>query len=106
MLRSNPTQAHTVTLRNTFLVTFESKYLILMGMFDELKRLLWVKKAVAKSAADKAGEKGKEIGEDLSTKASETWEKTKDVAEDIGEKIVEKAKEAKEAVVDLWDKKD
>ena len=77
-----------------------------MGMFDEIKRLIWAKKAVAKSAADKAGEKGQEIGEDISTKASETWEKTKEVAEDIGEKIVVKAKEAKEAVVDLWDKKD
>jgi polyhydroxyalkanoate synthesis regulator phasin len=77
-----------------------------MGMFDEIKRLLWVKKAVAESAADKAGEKAKEMGEDLSVKASETWEKTKDIAEDIGEKIVVKAKEAKEAVSDLWDKKD
>lgn len=81
-----------------------------MGIFDEVKRLLWVKKAVAESAADKAGEKAQEMGDDFSVKASETWEKTKDVAEDIGEKIVTKAKEgyqdAKEAVSDLWDKKD
>jgi len=40
-----------------------------MGIFDEVKRLLWAKKAVAKSAADKATEKGAEIGEDLANKA-------------------------------------
>ena len=77
-----------------------------MGIFDEVKRLLWVKKAVAESAAEKAVEKGGELTEDLSEKASETWEKSKAFAEDLGEKIVEKAKEAKESVVDLWDKKD
>ena len=81
-----------------------------MGIFDEVKRLLWVKKAVAKSAADKAAEKTSEYGDDLSDKASDTWQKTKEVAEDIGEKIVIKTKEgykeAKEAVSDLWDKKD
>ncbi len=81
-----------------------------MGIFDEVKRLLWVKKAVAESAADKAAEKGAEIGEDLANKASDTWNKGKDFAEDLGEKIVTATKEgyqdAKEAVSDLWDKKD
>jgi polyhydroxyalkanoate synthesis regulator phasin len=81
-----------------------------MGIFDEMKRLLWVKKAVAKSAAEKAGAKGGEIVDDISEKAAHTWEKSKDFAEDLGEKIAEKTKEGyhdvKEAVSDLWDKKD
>jgi len=81
-----------------------------MGIFDEVKRLLWVKKAVAESAADKVGEKGREMGEEFADKASETWTKGKEFAEDLGEKIVtgtkEGFKEAKEAVSDLWDKKD
>lgn len=81
-----------------------------MGMFDEVKRLFWAKKAVAKHQAEQAGEKGKEIVDDLGDKASATWEKTKDFAEDIGEKIVTKTKEGyedvKDAVTDLWDKKD
>ena len=81
-----------------------------MGVFDEIKRLFWVKKAVAKSAADKAGEKGREMGEDFADMAGETWEKTKEVAEDIGETIVTKAKEgyagAKDTAADLWSKKD
>lgn len=81
-----------------------------MGIFDEVKRLLWVKKAVAKSAAEKAADKGKEMGEDFAEKASDTWQKGKEFAEDLGEKIVtstkEGFKEAKEAVSDLWEKKD
>ncbi len=81
-----------------------------MGIFDDVKRLLWANKAVTKSAAEKAGEKGREIGEDLSDKAAETWNKTKDFAEDLGEKIVTKSKEgfqeAKDTVSELWDKKD
>ncbi len=81
-----------------------------MGVFDEIKRLFWVKKAVAKSAAEKAGEKGREIGEDFADMAGDTWEKTKDVAEDLGDTIVKKAKEgyidAKDAASDLWAKKD
>jgi polyhydroxyalkanoate synthesis regulator phasin len=81
-----------------------------MGIFDEVKRLLWVKKAVAESAADKAAEKGRELGDEFADKASETWTKGKEFAEDLGEKIVtgtkEGIKEVKEVVNDLWDKKD
>ena len=81
-----------------------------MGFFSEIKRLLWVKKAVAESAADKAVGKGREIGEDFAEKASDAWMKGKEKAEDIGEKIVTKAKEGfedvKERAADLWDKKD
>lgn len=77
-----------------------------MGMFDDIKRLLWVKKAVAESAAEKAAQKGSELKDEWSEKASETWEKGKEIAEDLGEKITTKAKEARDHVADLWDKKD
>ena len=81
-----------------------------MGIFSEIKKLLWVKKAVAESAADKAVDKGREISHDLSEKAADTWHRGKEKAEEIGEKIVTKAKEGfeevKEKAADLWDKKD
>jgi polyhydroxyalkanoate synthesis regulator phasin len=81
-----------------------------MGVFDDFRRLFWVKKAVTKSAAEKAGEKGRELGEDFADMAGDTWEKTKEVAEDIGETIVNKTREgfaeAKETASDLWAKKD
>ncbi len=81
-----------------------------MGVFDEIKRLFWVKKAVAKSAAQKAGEKGREFGDDFAEMAGDTWEKGKEVAEDLGETIVNKAKEgyevAKDSAQDMWAKKD
>jgi len=81
-----------------------------MGIIEDFKRLFWVNKAVAKSAADKTVEKGREIGNDFSEKASDAWEKGKKVAEDVGEKVTTKAKETyhdvKEYASDLWDKKD
>ena len=81
-----------------------------MGIISDFKRLFWVKKAIAESAADKAGEKGKEIAHDLSEKASDAWEKGKDIAEDIGHKVTEKAKEGykevKEFTANLMDKKE
>ncbi len=81
-----------------------------MGVFDEIKRLLWVKKSVAKSAAEKAGDKGKELGEDISDFAGDAWEKSKDIAEDLGDTIVTKAKEGYDAVKDkaedVWARKD
>ena len=81
-----------------------------MGFLSEIKKLLWVKKAVAESAADKAAAKGREFGEDFAEKASDTWHKGKEYAEDLGEKIVTKAKEGfedvKEKAHDIFDKKD
>lgn len=80
-----------------------------MGIFSDIKRLLWVKKAVAESAAEKAADKGREFGEDLAEKAADTWQKGKEKAEDLAEKITTKAKEGlhdiKEKSADLWDKK-
>jgi len=64
-----------------------------MGIINDFKRLFWVNKAVAKSAADKTVEKGREIENDFSEKASDAWEKGKKVAEDVGEKVTTKAKD-------------
>ncbi len=81
-----------------------------MGILNDLKRLLWVNKAVAESAADKVVEKGREFTEDIGDKVSDTWHKGKDKAEEITDKIVTKTKETyqdtKEKASDLWDKKD
>jgi hypothetical protein len=81
-----------------------------MGIINDFKRLFWVNKAVAKSAADKTVEKGREIGNDFSEAASDAWDKSKKVAEDIGEKVSIKAKEAyhdaKEYTSELLNKND
>lgn len=69
-----------------------------MGILSDIKRLLWVKKAVAESAAEKAVEKGREFGEDMAEKAAETWHKGKEAARDFGEKISSKTKEEHDVV--------
>ena len=69
-----------------------------MGILSDIKRLLWVKKAVAKSAADKAIEKGREFGEDLAEKASDTWNRGKERVEDKGQKMSSKSTEGNEDV--------
>jgi len=57
-----------------------------MGILSDIKRLLWVKKAVAESAADKAVEKGREFTEDFSEKVSDTWNRAKERTSDMIEK--------------------
>src|SRR5688572_29055498 len=71
-----------------------------MGFLSDIKRLLWVKKAVAESAAEKAVEKGREFGEDLADKASATWRQGKEKAEDFAEKITSRPKEEYSKPVD------
>lgn len=58
-----------------------------MGIFSEIKRLLWVKKAVAESAAEKAAEKGREWGEEFAHKAKDTWNRGSDSTEEPTEKL-------------------
>lgn len=79
-----------------------------MGIFSEIKRLLWVKKAVAESAADKVVEKGREFSENLADKASDAWHRGKEKAEDVGDKTqtMEGYEIVKEKEPDYWDKKD
>jgi polyhydroxyalkanoate synthesis regulator phasin len=72
-----------------------------MGIFSEIRRLLWVKKAVAESAADKVAEKGREFGEKLSDKASDTWNRGREKTDDIVGKNKEKEKDS-----DLWVQKE
>ena len=62
-----------------------------MGIFSDIKRLLWVKKAVAESAAEKAAAKGREWGEDFAHKAADTWDRGKEEAKEGFEKVKEKA---------------
>ncbi len=71
-----------------------------MGMFDDIKKLLFGVKSVTKSAAEKTVEKGKAAGAKIADETEELWDKTKDVAEDVGEKIVDKTSEAWEKAVD------
>lgn len=81
-----------------------------MGFLSDIRRLLWVNKAVAESAAEKVADKSREIGEDIADKVSDTWNKGVNKAADLGDTIVTKTKEsfqdAKEKASDLWDKKD
>ena len=81
-----------------------------MGILNDLKRLFWVKRAVAESAADKAVEKGKEFGEDIAERASDAWQKGKEKAEEISQKITSTTKDAmgdaKEKASDMWNKDD
>ena len=62
-----------------------------MGFFNEIKKLLWVQKSVAKSGANKAADAGKELGEDMLEKGSELLKKTKDTAADMSGNLMDKA---------------
>jgi hypothetical protein len=70
-----------------------------MGILSDFKRLLWVKKSVAKSAAEKVADK-----------VSETWHKGEEKTEDFGEKMIDESKitvrDIKEKGPDVRDKKD
>lgn len=73
-----------------------------MGIFNDLKKVLFGAKSVAKSSADKTTEAGEElwdktkdtvedIGEKVLDTTGEMLDKTKNIAEDIGETIIEKS---------------
>ena len=79
-----------------------------MGIFSDLKRVLFGAKSVTKHAAEKAGdevtekknefmEKTEEILEDLNQEFNQKTESVKTTAEEVGGKVKEEAKE-------LWDK--
>ena len=110
-----------VTSKTTAAASFEttaihhSKPILSMGIFSDLKRLLFGASSVAKSAANKGMEAGKSAAQqagdtignnaeelfdsakttagDLSTKAAEgageAWAKAKDLVEDLGDKVSE-----------------
>ncbi len=74
-----------------------------MGFLNDMKKLLWAKKAIAKNAVNNTVEAGKEAGEELKEKAEEMYEKAKEKAEDVGEVVKEKATDAMYKASDLVD---
>lgn len=63
-----------------------------MGFLSSIKRLLFVKKSVTKSAAEKTADYAKEKGGELTNKA-------KDIVEDTGDSIMEKTSGLRDAVM-------
>lgn len=64
-----------------------------MGFLSEIKKLLFVKKAVAKSGAEKVGDFAVDKGKDIADKSI-------DVLKDTGEVIVDKTSGLRDAVLD------
>ncbi len=62
-----------------------------MGFLNELRKLFFAKKAVAKSAAEKAVEKGRETGEALKEKAAEGLHLAEEKAKATGDQLAENA---------------
>lgn len=64
-----------------------------MGFFSEIKKLLFVKKAVAKSGAEKAVDFGLEKGKDVVDKSA-------DILKDTGDILVDKTSGLRDAVIE------
>lgn len=79
-----------------------------MSLKDDLKRIFFGAKAVAKSAADKATEAAREAGEDLNETGSELFDKASRKASELGEDLLENTAEArakaKETLSDVSDR--
>ncbi|MBK7870953.1 MAG: YtxH domain-containing protein [Saprospiraceae bacterium] len=79
-----------------------------MSILSDFRKLLFAKKAVAKSAVNKAVETGKEVGEEFVEKSGEFIEKASDRAGELYDQASEKASElyekAKNKVDDFTDK--
>jgi len=67
-----------------------------MGILDDFKKLFWVKKAVAKSAAKKVGDEAKEMAE-------EGYEKVKQFSSKVADKAEDAFDDAKDFTSDLMD---
>ena len=65
-----------------------------MGIFNDIKKIFWVNKSIAKSAAGKVSDAAKEKGEELSEKAEEYVDHAKEKAGDLGDRLRDKAKGA------------
>ncbi|PSR10521.1 MAG: hypothetical protein DA408_16900 [Bacteroidetes bacterium] len=66
-----------------------------MSLKDDLKRVFFGAKAVAKSAADKAAEAAKEAGGDLADKGSVLFDKASARASELGDELLENTAEAR-----------
>ena len=63
----------------------QNKTSIIMGFFDEIKKVLFGVKAVSKSAVDKVTEKGREAADKSEDLFHLAKEKAGDLAEDLGD---------------------
>ena len=70
-----------------------------MGILNDMKKLLFGAKSVAKSGANKVVEKGKEVGGDLKGKGEKVWKDAKDKAADLGEEVKERSSTPDSALV-------
>ena len=79
-----------------------------MGLLNDMKKLLFGAKSVAKSATNKAVESTKEAGKDIAEKSGEYLKKAAGKAEDLGEDIKERAEDffdvAKDKAADAFEK--
>ncbi|MEN0004425.1 MAG: hypothetical protein AAF798_09785 [Bacteroidota bacterium] len=62
-----------------------------MGFLNEIKKLMFGAKSVAKSAGQKAVDKGKEVGGEIRDKSEELFDQAKDKVGDIGADVADKA---------------
>lgn len=67
-----------------------------MGIFDDIKRLFFVNKSVAKSAGKKVVDQTKESVEDLKDEAAAAWEKAKRTGEHVLNETSEKINTVKD----------
>lgn len=72
-----------------------------MGIFNDIKKIFWANKAIAKSAANKATEAAKEKGEELSDAAEEYVDHAKEKASGLGDLLKDKANDALEKASDF-----
>ncbi len=75
-----------------------------MPLFNDLKRIFFGAKSVAKHQASKAGEAAREIGDDLKEQSDDLIENTKAAAGELINKAPEYFEKGKDALEDLTDK--
>jgi ElaB/YqjD/DUF883 family membrane-anchored ribosome-binding protein len=72
-----------------------------MGIFNDIKKIFWANKSIAKSAAGKVTDAAKEKGEELSEMADEYVDHAKEKAGDLGDRLRDKASDAMDKASDF-----
>jgi hypothetical protein len=75
-----------------------------MAIFNDLKRIFFGAKSVAKHQAEKAGDAAREIGGDLKSQSDDLIQHTKEAAGELMDKAPEYFEKGKDALEDLSDK--
>ncbi|WP_020567992.1 hypothetical protein [Neolewinella persica] len=75
-----------------------------MAIFNDLKRIFFGAKSVAKHQAGKAGDAAREIGDDLKSQSDDLIQHTKEAAGELMDKAPEYFEKGKDALEDLSDK--